>query len=123
MLNENGDHDAAVAGLEDLLVDRQATQHYAMTASAFLVSGQPREMTGPRPRLRFRELLTLDPSDSKARWALILVLLRRGLVSEARQVYDEAPAGPTSQCPNTPVHRWRLDRQLTVPTTAVLSMR
>jgi DNA-binding SARP family transcriptional activator len=41
---------------------------------------------------RFQELLALDERDSQARWAVILVMLRRGLISDARRVYESAPS-------------------------------
>ena len=99
LLNENGHHDDAVAELEDLLVDSAGNAALRHDCLGILGEWAAERNDWSTARLRFRELLTLDPSDSKARWALILVLLRRGLVSEARQVYDEAPTRPDITLP------------------------
>jgi len=91
LLSENDHHGDAVAELEALLVDSAGNVALRHDCLGILAEWAAERNDWPTAQLRFRELLALDPADSKARWALILVLLRRGLFSEGRRVYEEAP--------------------------------
>jgi tetratricopeptide (TPR) repeat protein len=94
LLDENDQHDDAVAELEALLVDSASNASLRHDCLGILAEWAAERNDWSTAQLRFRELLALDASDSKARWALILVLLHRGLISDARQVYDDAPTAP-----------------------------
>jgi DNA-binding SARP family transcriptional activator len=94
LLDQNEHHDDAVAELEALLIDSASNSALRHDCLGILAEWAAERNDWPRAQVRFRELLALDPSDSKARWALILVLLHRGLVADARQVYDDAPTVP-----------------------------
>src|SRR5260370_1772614 len=94
LLDENGQHDEAVAELEALLIDSASNVSLRHDCLGILAEWAAERNDWPTAQLRFREVLGLDPSDSKARCALILVLLHRGLISDARQIYDDAPTVP-----------------------------
>ncbi len=91
LLSQNDRHDDAVAELEQLLIDAGGNVALRHDCLGILAEWAAERRDWPTAQLRFRELLTVDPNDSKARWALILVLLQRGLTSEARRIYDDAP--------------------------------
>lgn len=91
LLSENDRHDDAVVELEQLLIDAGGNAALRHDCLGILGEWAAERRDWPTAQLRFRELLALDPHDGKGRWALILVLLQRGLSSEARRVYDDAP--------------------------------
>lgn len=77
--------------LEALLIDSASNAALRHDCLALLGQWAADQNEWPRAQERFQELLALDASDSQARWAVILVMLRRGLTSEARTAYDSAP--------------------------------
>jgi tetratricopeptide (TPR) repeat protein len=95
-----GLHDRARAELETLLVD--AGNDIDLRHDGLIMLGQwaSEQSEWIKAQDRYQELLALDPSDAQVRWAVILVMLRRGLFQEARTVYDGAPTELTIEHPD-----------------------
>ena len=94
LLSENNDHNAAVVELERLLVDSSGNAVVQHDSLGILAEWSAERGDWSTAQRRYREVLALDPSDYKVRWALILSLLQLGLIRDARRVYDEAPTIP-----------------------------
>ena len=90
LLYDNGDTADAIREMEALLVDSGATYALRYDCLGILAEWAAETRDWSTAQSRFRELLSLSPGDVRARWALILVLLQRGKVGEARRVWDEA---------------------------------
>lgn len=100
LLSESGRHDEAVEELEALLIDSGSDAALRHDCLGILAEWAAEKRDWVTAQARFQEFLTLDPGDSKARWALMLVLLQRGLAADARRVYDEAPTQPAITLPS-----------------------
>ena len=94
LLSENNDHNAAVVELEQLLIDSAGNAVVQRDCLGILAEWAAERGDWSTAQPRYREVLALDPSDYKVRWALILSLLQLGLIRDARRVYDEAPTTP-----------------------------
>jgi Flp pilus assembly protein TadD len=114
LLDASGDREAAVTELEQLVLDSAGNSVVQREALGTLAEWNAERGDWAAAQVRFREVVALNPSDSKARWAQILSLLQRGLIREARRVYDEAPSDPDI---TLPVHA----RAWMAPSTAVAS--
>jgi tetratricopeptide (TPR) repeat protein len=99
LLRENIEAAAAVTELEQLLVDSAGNVIIRRECLGILAEWSALEGDWSTAQTRFHEVLALDPRDDKARWALILSLLNRGMALEARRVYDEALATPVITLP------------------------
>lgn len=99
LLDESGDREAAVAELEQLLVDSAGNSSVQRDSLGILAEWNAEVGNWATAQLRYREVVALSPNDSKARWALILSLLQRGRIREARRAYDEAPTEPEITLP------------------------
>jgi tetratricopeptide (TPR) repeat protein len=99
LLDGSGGREAAVAELEQLIVDSIGNRTVQRESLGLLAEWNAQQGDWATAQLRFGEVVTLDPNDSKARWAQILSLLQRGLIREARRIYDEAPADPEIALP------------------------
>ena len=99
LLHENGDIAEAIREMEALLVDSGATYALRHDSLEILAEWAAETRDWPTAQNRFSELLTLNPADVKARWALVLVLLQRGKVREARRVWDEGSPNPEISLP------------------------
>lgn len=112
LLQENGEAAAAVAELEQLLVDSAGNVTIRRECLGILAEWSALNGDWPIAQVRYREVLTLDPKDDKARWALMLSLLHRGMAVEARRVYDEALTTPVIELP-AQARAWMATRQAT----------
>ena len=99
LLQENGEAAAAVTELEHLLVDSAGNVTIRRECLGILAEWSALKGDWSTAQVRYREVLALDPKDDKARWALILSLLYRGMALEARRVYDEALTTPVIALP------------------------
>jgi tetratricopeptide (TPR) repeat protein len=84
----------AIAELEGLLVEAGSDASIRHDCLGLLGQWAAEQEDWITAQARFQELLALDPRDEQARWNLVLILLRRGLTSRARQVYENAPQPP-----------------------------
>jgi tetratricopeptide (TPR) repeat protein len=94
LLWQEGEKSAASIELEELLVDSGSNQNLRHNALALLGQWAADEEQWAVAQGFFQQLLTLDPRDDKARWAVILTALRQGLFSGAVRFYNSAPSEP-----------------------------
>jgi tetratricopeptide (TPR) repeat protein len=92
LLWQDGRLNDARVELEALLVDSGNNADLRHDCPILLGQWASDQAEWIRAQERYLELLALDPSDNQVRWAVILVMLRRGLFPQARVIYDSAPA-------------------------------
>lgn len=94
ILWQDGQRNEARIELEEFLVDSGSNANLRHDALALLGQWAADQRQWAVAQGRFLELLTLDPTDSKARWAVILAMLRQGLFTDAVRIYKGAPQEP-----------------------------
>jgi tetratricopeptide (TPR) repeat protein len=91
LLWQEDQRDEARAQLEELLVDSGSNEDLRLASLAILGQWAADQGQWARAQERFQEFLALKPNDSNARWAVILAMLRQGLISDASRVYNSSP--------------------------------
>jgi tetratricopeptide (TPR) repeat protein len=91
--------DDARIELEQALNDSEGDQDLRHDCLVLLGQWAADQHQWVRAQERFQQVVALDPYDSKARWAVILLMLRRGLITEAIGVYESAPSEPAITYP------------------------
>jgi tetratricopeptide (TPR) repeat protein len=86
--------------LESVLVDSASDARIRHDCLALLGQWASEQRQWATAQQRFEELLALDERDEEARWAVILVMVRQGLIEEARRTYESAPVKLTAASPD-----------------------